>query len=104
MRGGLLPMMVSPVRVRKSLPRVRLVRASVGYGLATKSASLGSLGVITMRQFQFIVGETRLVDVVYTIEANSQEEAEAKAETGETVAEDFAKDRGVIARTIIEEI
>ncbi len=55
-----------------------------------------------MPQFQFTVLETVVQEKIYTVEAETEEQARAKAEEGDTVSEEFVKIEGVSERDIFE--
>lgn len=55
-----------------------------------------------MPQFQFTVLETVVQEKIYTVEAETEEQARAKAEEGDTVSEEFIKTEGVSERDIFE--
>jgi len=55
-----------------------------------------------MTEFTFTVFETRVVEMVYIVEAKSEKKAREKAENGETVEETFVRDLSVTNREIYE--
>lgn len=55
-----------------------------------------------MPQFQFTVLETVVQEKIYTVEAETEEQARAKAEEGDTLSEEFVKTEGVSERDIFE--
>jgi hypothetical protein len=55
-----------------------------------------------MPQFQFTVLETVVQEKIYTVEAETEEQARVKAEEGDTVSEEFIKTEGVSERDIFE--
>jgi len=55
-----------------------------------------------MPQFQFTVLETVTQEKIYTVEADTEEQARSKAEEGDTVSEEFVKTEGVSERDIFE--
>ena len=57
-----------------------------------------------MSKFKYVVFETRVVEMIYTVEADSKEEAYDKAERGETEEESFVRDLSVSGREVYEEI
>ena len=54
--------------------------------------------------YRFLVTETRLVDVAYSVEADSLNEAKEFAEQGETTYENDWNTREVLNRVVIREI
>ncbi len=52
-------------------------------------------------KYTILVAETRAVDVEYTVEADSQQEAEQRAVEGDTVDEYTVRDNGVINRVLV---
>jgi hypothetical protein len=57
-----------------------------------------------MAEFKFSVIETRAVQMIYTVEAETEEEARELAGRGETVEESFVRDLSVNDRLVEEEI
>ena len=57
-----------------------------------------------MAQFKFTIFETRVIEMIYAVEADSLEEARELAERGETEEESFVRDLSVSNREIYEEI
>jgi len=55
-----------------------------------------------MPQFQFTVLETVVQEKIYTVEAETEEQARIKAEEGDTLSEEFVKTEGVSERDIFE--
>lgn len=55
-----------------------------------------------MKRWTGIVGESSIVYMRYTVEAETEEEAVAKMETGETVEEEFDADGGVTHRELCD--
>lgn len=55
-----------------------------------------------MPEFRFTVLETVVQEKIYTVEAETREQAEALAEAGETLSEEFVKTEGIIERDIFE--
>jgi len=55
-----------------------------------------------MAFYRVEVVETRTVDVIYLVEADSENEARQKAENGETVDEDHPVAREIINRSVFE--
>lgn len=53
-----------------------------------------------MPQFQFTVLETVVQEKIYTVEADTEEQARAMAEAGNTDAETFVETQGVIEREV----
>jgi hypothetical protein len=54
-----------------------------------------------MALYRISVGETRIVEMLYFIEADSPEEAEEKAERGDTEREEFVRDLDITNREIL---
>ena len=57
-----------------------------------------------MTEYRFVMVETRVYDVLYTVEADSLEEAREMAENGETERESDMKCREVLNRTIYKRL
>lgn len=57
-----------------------------------------------MMQYKFMMIETRTYSVVYTVEADTTDEAWAKACSGDTISEDYARCDTVIDREVFEEL
>lgn len=52
------------------------------------------------KQFKLVVFETRVIEMVYTVEADTDEEAWEMASDGETIEESFVRDLSVSNREV----
>jgi hypothetical protein len=55
-----------------------------------------------VKLWRVVVAETRTIEMAYTVEAETREEAAELAQKGETSSEDFVRDLAVIDRNILD--
>lgn len=57
-----------------------------------------------MAQFKFLMATTMIRHEIYTVEADTLDEARKKAEIGDTIKEEMVGSSGIIDRTIWEKL